>query len=62
MSAERNLKDGSVKTCPINKDVQDPVSAFYFFRTVPLSFFTAIMETDCPVPKGGSMIQVSKFH
>jgi len=33
----RNLKDGSVKTCPINKDVQDPVSAFYFFRTMPLS-------------------------
>ncbi|MEE9500291.1 MAG: DUF3108 domain-containing protein [Candidatus Omnitrophota bacterium] len=32
----KNLKDGSVKTCRIEKNVQDPVSAAYFFRTVPL--------------------------
>jgi len=32
----KNLKDGSVKTCPIEKNVQDPVSAAYFFRTVPV--------------------------
>ena len=32
----RNLLDGSVKKCPIKKNVQDPVSAAYFFRTLPL--------------------------
>lgn len=32
----KNLKDGSVKVSPIEKNVQDPVSAAYFFRTVPV--------------------------
>jgi len=32
-----NLGDGSVKTCPIEKNVQDPVSAAYFFRTIPMN-------------------------
>lgn len=32
----KNLRDGSLKTCPIKKDVQDPVSAAYFFRTMPV--------------------------
>ncbi|MFH1380895.1 MAG: DUF3108 domain-containing protein [Candidatus Omnitrophota bacterium] len=32
----RNLKDGSVKTCPIEKDVQDSISAAVFFRTMPV--------------------------
>lgn len=31
-----NLKDGSVKTCPVEKNVHDPISAAYFFRTMPI--------------------------
>ena len=31
----KNLRDGSVKVCPVEKGTQDPVSAAYFFRTVP---------------------------
>ena len=31
-----NLTDGSVKTCPIEKEVHDSVSAVYFARTIPL--------------------------
>jgi hypothetical protein len=31
-----NLQDGSVKQCQIEKDVQDPVSAAYYFRTIPM--------------------------
>jgi len=30
----KNLRDGTVKTCPIDKNVQDPVSASYFCRTI----------------------------
>ena len=33
----KNLRDGSVKTCPIEKNVQDPVSAAYYCRTIPIS-------------------------
>ena len=32
----KNLQDGSVKTCPIKKEIHDPVSGTYFFRTIPL--------------------------
>jgi hypothetical protein len=32
----RNLLDGSVKYAPIEKDVQDPISAAYLFRTMPV--------------------------
>jgi hypothetical protein len=32
----KNLRDGSVKTASIKENVQDPVSAAYFFRTVPV--------------------------
>ncbi|MEA3489834.1 MAG: DUF3108 domain-containing protein [Candidatus Omnitrophota bacterium] len=31
-----NLTDGSVKTCPIEKSVQDPLSAIYYFMTKPV--------------------------
>jgi hypothetical protein len=31
-----NLTDGSVKTCDINKNVQDPLSAVCFFMTLPV--------------------------
>ncbi|MBN1354025.1 MAG: DUF3108 domain-containing protein [Candidatus Omnitrophica bacterium] len=31
----KNLRDNTVKTCPIEKDVQDPVSAAYYFRAMP---------------------------
>ena len=30
-----NLLDGTIKNCPIEENVQDPVSAVYFFRTIP---------------------------
>ncbi|MFH1593136.1 MAG: DUF3108 domain-containing protein [Candidatus Omnitrophota bacterium] len=30
----KNLLDGSVKTCKIEENVQDPVSAAFFFRTI----------------------------
>ena len=32
----KNLQDGSVKTCSIEKDVQDPVSTAYYLRTMPI--------------------------
>ena len=32
----RNLQDGSRKTCPVEKNVHDSVSAAYYFRTIPL--------------------------
>ncbi|MBL7156937.1 MAG: DUF3108 domain-containing protein [Candidatus Omnitrophica bacterium] len=32
----KNLRDGTVKTCPIEENVQDPISAAYFFRTIPV--------------------------
>jgi len=32
----KNLKDGSVKKCPIEKDARDPICASYYFRTLPL--------------------------
>ena len=31
-----NLLDGTVKTCPIKERVHDPISAAYYFRTVPM--------------------------
>ncbi|MGB2631092.1 MAG: DUF3108 domain-containing protein [Candidatus Omnitrophota bacterium] len=31
-----NLTDGSVKRCAIEKDVQDPLSATFYFMTVPV--------------------------
>ncbi|MFH1665714.1 MAG: DUF3108 domain-containing protein, partial [Candidatus Omnitrophota bacterium] len=31
-----NRTDGSVKTCPIEKDVQDPLSAICYFMTLPV--------------------------
>ncbi|MFH1552479.1 MAG: DUF3108 domain-containing protein [Candidatus Omnitrophota bacterium] len=31
-----SLTDGSVKTCPIEKNVQDPVSAICYFMTLPV--------------------------
>ncbi|MGB2705990.1 MAG: DUF3108 domain-containing protein [Candidatus Omnitrophota bacterium] len=33
----KNLMDGSVNTLPVEKDVQDPVSAAYFLRTIPVT-------------------------
>src|SRR4030042_427971 len=33
----RNLRDGSEKTCPIEENVRDPVSAAYFFRVMPIN-------------------------
>lgn len=32
-----NLTDGSVKRCPIEADVQDPVSAICYFMTMPVT-------------------------
>lgn len=32
-----NLLDGNVKTAPIEKNVHDPISAAYFFRTMPVT-------------------------
>ena len=32
----KNLRDKSVKTCPIEENLQDPVSAAYYFRTIPI--------------------------
>jgi len=41
----KNLTDGSVKTCPIDKNVQDPVSAAYFFRTIPVKVGDSVKVT-----------------
>ena len=36
LATYRNLTDGSVKTTPVEKNVHDPISAAYFFRTMSL--------------------------
>ena len=33
----KNSRDGTVKTCAIQKDVRDPVCAAYYLRTIPLT-------------------------
>ena len=40
-----NLRDGSVKTCLVEKNVHDPISAAYFVRTMPMKIGDVIEIT-----------------
>ena len=41
----KNLKDGTVKTCPVEENVQDPISAAYFLRAAPLKVGDSVQVT-----------------